>query len=74
MDHTARTEALETAKLHDIVADRYEEKADALIKAYGEGVRPSWVSTDISIAMAYAKQYRITAQVLREAVEKDQDQ
>ena len=75
MDNTAREEALHAAKLHDIVAERYEEKADKLIKAYGEGVRPSWVSTDVTMAMARAGQYRATAKILREAaayIEEDQ--
>lgn len=31
----------------------YKEKIDRLIKQYGTGVRPSWVSTDLAIDQQY---------------------
>lgn len=41
-----RQESLQQAK--DMVA-YYEKNVDDLIKQYGTGVRPSWVSTDLAI-------------------------
>lgn len=41
-----RQESLQQAK--DMVA-YYEKNVEDLIKQYGTGVRPSWVSTDLAI-------------------------
>ena len=48
------------------IAEKYEENARTLIDRYGDGVRPSWVSTDISIAWHYAEQYRNAADEMEE--------
>jgi hypothetical protein len=42
-------------------AAAYERDAANLEAQYGSGVRPSWVSTDISIARERARQYREAA-------------
>lgn len=73
MDNKAKQDALAASVSYDIAADRYQETADDLLATYGEGVRPSWVSAEVSIAMALAAQYRVRAQALRESAEKDCD-
>ena len=44
------------------LAAAYERDAASLETQYGTGVRPGWVSTDISIARERARQYREAAQ------------
>ena len=74
MDNKAKQEALAASVVYDTAADRYQETADDLLATYGEGVRPSWVSSEVSIAMALAAQYRVQAENLRKSAEKDTDQ
>jgi len=57
----------ETIENAEKMAVHYEEQAAALIKEYGTGVRPAWVSTDLGIAHERASSYRKMAEELREA-------
>ena len=51
-------------------AQMYERDVDYLLDQYGQGVRPSWVSTEISTAMALAAQYNVRAQEMRDQLDK----
>lgn len=49
------------------MAEHYEKEAQSLIDQYGTGVRPSWVSCDLSIAQHNAARYRKLADDLLSA-------
>ncbi len=51
-------------------AEMYERDVDYLIDQYGTGSRPSWVSAEISTAMALAAQYKVRAQEMRDQLDK----
>ena len=50
---------------HESVAAYYERQIADLERGYGKGVRPSWVSEDISIACGHAKRHRAAAEEWR---------
>ena len=54
-------EALWAAEEALVTVKKYREEASRLIEKYGDGVRSSWVSTDISIAPERASFYRKAA-------------
>lgn len=56
---SSRTEAIRMAEL-------YDGMAEGLIEEYGTGVRPAWVSTEISIAKDQAAKYWARADSAKE--------
>lgn len=47
--------------------DLYSDKYDALIAEYGTGVRPSWVSAELSVLGANFRRWKAEAERLSEA-------
>jgi hypothetical protein len=53
-----------TAEQYRKMAQGKRDEAQRLIDQYGQGVRPSWVSTDLALAYEAARRYDNTATTL----------